>query len=167
MCKELGRLCQGFGETKGTNIMRFLNLEGIKNIPKDRVVTYARIVVDYRPQKADPNRVRITAGGNLIQYPGETTRTANLRNTKIMLNRVISTRGTMYMTTDATNCYLATPMKRKEYLRIAVELIPQEFIDLYGLHDKVKNGYVYREIVRGMYGLPQAGILANKLLRKR
>ena len=27
MCKELGRLCQGFGETKGTNTMRFLDLE--------------------------------------------------------------------------------------------------------------------------------------------
>ena len=39
--------------------MRFSDLEGIKNIPKDRVVTYARIVVDYRPQKADPTRVRI------------------------------------------------------------------------------------------------------------
>merc|ERR1711966_344399 len=45
MCKELGRLCQGFGETKGTDTMRFLDLEDIKNIPKDRVVTYARIVV--------------------------------------------------------------------------------------------------------------------------
>ena len=46
--------------------MRFLDLEIIKNIPKDRVVTYAGIVVDYRLQKADPNRVRISAGGNLI-----------------------------------------------------------------------------------------------------
>ena len=93
MCKELGRLCQGFGETEGTNTMRFFDPEGIKNITKDRVVTYARIVVDYRPQKADPSRVRITAGGNLIQYPGElTTRTADLRTTKIMLNSVISTR---------------------------------------------------------------------------
>ena len=120
--------------------MRCLDLEGIKNIPKDRVVTYAIIVVDYRPQKADPNRVRIIAGGNLIQYPGETTRTANLRKTKIMLNHVISTRGTRYMTADAANFYLVTPMKRKEYLRIAVKLIPQEFMDVYDLHDKVKNG---------------------------
>ena len=79
--------------------MRFLDLEVITNMPKDRVVTYARIVVDYRPQKADRNRVRITAGGNLIQYPGElTTRTANLRTTKIMLNNAISTRGARYMT---------------------------------------------------------------------
>ena len=168
MCKELGRLCQGFGETEGTDTMRFLDLEGIKNIPKDRVVTYTQIVVDYRPQKADPDRVRITAGGNLIQYPGElTTRTSDLRTTKIMLNSVISTEGARYMTADAANFYLATPMKRKEYLRIAIELIPQEFMDLYDLHDKVKNGYVYCEIVRGMYGLPQAGNLANKLHKER
>ena len=40
-----------------------MDLDEIKNIPKDRVVTYARIVVDYREQKKDPNRVRITAGG--------------------------------------------------------------------------------------------------------
>ena len=73
--------------------MRFLGLEGIKNIPTERVIIHARIVVDYRPQKVDPNRVRITADGNLIQYPGElTTRTADLRTTKIMLNSVISTR---------------------------------------------------------------------------
>jgi hypothetical protein len=25
-------------------------------------------VVDYRPQKEDPYRIRITAGGNLINY---------------------------------------------------------------------------------------------------
>ena len=84
-----------------------------------------------------------------------------------MLNSVISTRGARYMTADAANFYLATPMERKEYLRISIDLIPQEFVDLYDLHDKVKNGYVYCEIVRGMYGLPQAGILANKLLEER
>ena len=48
-----------------------------------------------------------------------------------------------------------------------INLIPQEFNDLYDLGSKVKNGYVYIEIQRGMYGLPQAGILANKLLKER
>ena len=67
MCKELGRLCQVFGDTEGTNTMRFLDINGIRNIPRDRVVTYARIVVDYRAQKKDPNRVRINAGGNLLK----------------------------------------------------------------------------------------------------
>ena len=33
-----------------------------------------------------------------------------------------------------------------------IKLIPQEFIDLYDLEPKVKNGYVYMEIQRGMYG---------------
>ena len=67
MCKELGRLCQGFEDTKGTDTMQCLDLDGIKTIPEDRVVTCARIVVDYRPRKKDPSRVRITTGGNLIQ----------------------------------------------------------------------------------------------------
>ena len=47
MCKELSRLCQGFEDTEGTNTMRFLDINGIRNIPRDRVVNYARIVVDY------------------------------------------------------------------------------------------------------------------------
>ena len=55
--KELGRLAQGYKNTPGTNIIKFLSLEEIANIPKDRVVTYTIIVVDFRPQKDDPNRV--------------------------------------------------------------------------------------------------------------
>ena len=61
-----------------------MNHDEITNIPKDRVVTYARVVVDFRPQKDDPNRVRITAGGNLINYPGElTTCAADLTTSKV------------------------------------------------------------------------------------
>ena len=40
-----------------------MSLDEIAKIPKGRTVTYARIVVDYRKQKADPNRVQITVGG--------------------------------------------------------------------------------------------------------
>ena len=28
-------------------------------------------------------------------------------------------------------------------------------------------GYIYMKIIRGIYGLPQSGVLANKLLKKR
>ena len=83
----------------------------IDNIPADRTVTYTRIVVDFRPQKADPNRVCITAGGNLIVYPDEiTTRTADLIITKIMWNSVLSTQGARYMYIDIKNMYIATPL---------------------------------------------------------
>ena len=47
MRKELGRICQCFENTEGTETMRFLYLEGISNIQRDRAVTYARIVVNY------------------------------------------------------------------------------------------------------------------------
>ena len=45
MAKELGRLAQGYGDTKGTNTVEFMDHEEIKAIPKGKVVTYARIVV--------------------------------------------------------------------------------------------------------------------------
>ena len=55
MAKELYRLAYGRdGITKGTNTIKFLALDKITSIPKDRTVTYARIVVDHRPQKEEP-----------------------------------------------------------------------------------------------------------------
>jgi hypothetical protein len=51
-------------------------------------------------------------------------------------------------------------------MKMPLSLFPQDIIDHYGLNNKVLNGYVYMEICKGMYGLPQAGILANKLLKK-
>ena len=52
-------------------------------------------------------------------------------------------------------------------MRMPFELSPREFVDAYNLHDKVKDGFIYMEIQKGMYGLPRAGILANKLLKER
>ena len=139
-----------------------------KKIPQDRTITCTRVVVEYKPQKTDPNRVQITVGGNLADYPEElTTRTADLIITKIMWNSVLSTPGAKYMCTDVKNMYLATPMECYKYMQMKIEIIPQEFMDTYQLHDKVKDGYIYIQIENSMYGLPQAGILANKLLQKR
>ena len=71
------------------------------------------------------------------------------------------------MTADAKKFYLCTPMERHEFMRMPIELIPPEFAQAYNLSEKVQNGYVYMRIVRGMYGLPQAGMLANNLLKER
>ena len=54
MATELGRLAQGYKDTKGTNTIEFMSHDEIAAIPKGKVVTYARIVVDFRPQKEDP-----------------------------------------------------------------------------------------------------------------
>ncbi len=47
-----------------------------------------------------------------------------------------------------------------------LKLFPANIIQHYNLQEKALNGYIYMEIQRGMYGLSQAGILANKLLWK-
>ncbi len=47
-----------------------------------------------------------------------------------------------------------------------IKIFPDHFIDQYGLHQKVKDSYVYTEVRHITYGLPQCGILAKKLLKK-
>ena len=58
-------------------------------------------------------------------------------------------------------------MDRFEYVRLPLALIPDEIIQEYQLHRLAHNGHIYCEIHRGMYGLPQMGILANNLLTQQ
>jgi hypothetical protein len=51
-------------------------------------------------------------------------------------------------------------------MKIPIALLPDDIIEHYQLQEKVLDGYVYMEICKGMYGLPQDGILANKLLKE-
>ena len=49
-----------------------------------------------------------------------------------------------------------------------LELFPQEIIGQYNLVNKADDkGYVFCKVYRGMYGLPQAGNLAQDQLAKR
>ena len=43
---------------------------------------------------------------------------------------------------------------------IQISMIPQEFIDKYNIKYKVHNGYIFSQVTKGMYGLPQAGKFA-------
>jgi hypothetical protein len=69
---------------------------------------------------------------------------------------------------DIKNFYLNTPMVRYEYMRLKFADMPDDVIEHYKLRDvATPDGYVYCEIRKGMYGLPQAGIIAQELLAKR
>ena len=57
-------------------------------------------------------------------------------------------------------------MACSEYMLIPLKSIPQEIIDKYNILPLVKNGFIYIEIVKGMYGLSQAGLIENQLLAK-
>jgi hypothetical protein len=163
---EFGRLAQGVGNrVDGSNTIFFIPRQAV---PKGKIVTYGRFVVDIRPNKSEVHRVGLTVGGNLIQYQGDvSTRSADLTTSKCLWNSTISTDGAKYMCLDVKNFYLGTPMDTFEYMRIPIKLIPHEIIVQYNLLLLVSDGHVYIEVQKGMYGLLHAGILANQLLARR
>ena len=83
-----------------------------------------------------------------------------------IVNSVISTLKARFGVLDIGNFYLGTDMKRYEYMFINMSDIPDDIVQKYNLKMLAKNEKVYVEIRKGMYGLPQAGILANELLQK-
>ena len=107
-------------------------------------------------------------GGDRINYPGDCgTKTDDLLTAKLLLNSVISTKEAKFMTLDIANFYLCTPLTRKEYLKMKLSDFPDSVIKHYQLRQKATaDGHVYVAIKKGMYGLPQAGILAQELLEK-
>jgi hypothetical protein len=71
------------------------------------------------------------------------------------------------MMMDIKNYYLGTPLPRFEYMKMLLSRFPQEIIQKYNLNTLTVNGWVYIKIRKGMYGLKQAGLLANQLLQTR
>ena len=167
LANELGRLAQGIRDVKGTDTIFFIPKS---EIPRDRLkeVTYARIVVDYKPNKLEKNRSRVTVGGDRIHCLFDCgTPTADVPVIKLLWNSTLSTKNAKYMTMDISNFYLGTPMDRPEFMRMPIKIIPPEIIKKYDLTKIESDGWVYIKIVKGMYGLPQAGKIANDLLQKR
>jgi hypothetical protein len=50
-------------------------------------------------------------------------------------------------------------------MAVLMAFLPQEVINKYGLDELSVDGKVYIEIHKGMYGLPQAGILKKEPLQ--
>ena len=93
--------------------------------------------------------------GNLIDYPGHvTTKTTDLTIVKCLLNSVLSTPKAKCMCADTGNSNLMMPMEHKEYMNFPINLIQDETMDEYNLHEMVHKDHIYAEIVWGMYGLP-------------
>ncbi len=76
-------------------------------------------------------------------------------------------KGAQFMTMDISNFYFMTPLHRAKFIGIKLSDIPDEVTNKYKLREKAKkNGSIYIRVKGGMYSLPQAGLLANKLLQK-
>jgi hypothetical protein len=162
---EVGRLFQGINDIQGTNTCFFVEP---KNIPKTRQITYGKIVCDYKPHKKEKERVRLAVGGDKLDYSGEVaTSTADITTFKILINSTLSTKDAEMMMMDIKNYYMDTHLPRYEYMRMLLSRFPEEIVNKYNLKELAVDGWVYIEIRKGMYGLKQAGLLANQLLQKR
>ena len=136
-------------------------------MPKDRTWSY------YNPQlktKLKPEgiqrRVRGTIGGDKVYYPGVTAAyVAHLETIRLQLNAAAS-EDAFICTADIKDFYLGTPLDRPEYMRISLKHIPSDIQERYNIASMVHNGYVLMEISKGIYGLPQAGKLAQDRLVK-
>jgi hypothetical protein len=112
--------------------------------------------------------MQFLVGGDRINYPGKVaTPTAEMLVAKMLFNSVISMKGVQFMTMDISNFYLMTPLHCAEFIQIKLIDIPDEVVDKYKLREKAtKNGSIYIRAKHGVYGLPQAGLLTNELLKK-
>ncbi len=169
--RDFGSMAQGDNKTsqKGTNAMFVMSHNEIAHAKAaDKIFTYRNPVVDYRPQKEFPHRIRITAGGNLINYEASAlVRTANLDTAKLLWNSIISTALAKDMYLDIKNFYLTATLEYYKYMKIPLTLFPEWIVEQYNLTRHALHGFVHLEMRRAVWGLPQAGILANKRLRKR
>jgi hypothetical protein len=54
-----------------------------------------------------------------------------------------------------------------EFMHMKLAELPKEFAQIYKLHDLANAyGFISIKIQKGMYGLPQAGILVQELLKQ-
>lgn len=169
---EFGRLLKGIGMKRerksrviGHDTMHFIKKS---QAPKNKKVAYILWCADRREQKEEVERVRGTVGGNVLDYYGETsTEVAALETVKIHLNSVISTKGAKYACVDVRNFYTNSRLDEPEFMRIHIDDFTEEVIKEYNVMEYLdEDGYVYCQIDGCMYGLSQAGKIANDDLKK-
>jgi hypothetical protein len=95
-------------------------------------------------------------GGDMLDYSGDVAAsTADITTFKILIKSTLSTKDSEMMMMYTKNYYLGTHFTRYEHMCMLLSRFPEEI---------AIDGWVYIEIRKGMYGLKQAGLLANQLL---
>ena len=83
-----------------------------------------------------------------MKYKGETsTETASIETGKLLINSTLSTKGVEFMAIDISKFYIQNDLDDYQYIRFAMNMIPQEIIAEYNLSTIAhKDGYCYAEI---------------------
>jgi hypothetical protein len=140
-----------------------------RKVPADCIndITHGQFICTIRPEKAKPNQMRFMVAEDRINYPGEVATPIKEMLVAKMFNSVIFMKGTQFMTMGISNFYFMTPLHHAMFILIKLSDIPNEDVNEYKLREKTtKIGNIYIRAKRRMYSLPQAGLLANKLLKK-
>ena len=137
-------------------------------VPKDKKVTYGKIVCEIKPEKDEKKHTRLTVGGNLLDFTGNlSVPIASVTTAKCVFKSVVLTPGARCLLADIKHFYLNKILPDPEFMRIPLKIIPKEIIDAYDLKVLVEDqGWIYMRIKKCMYGLKQAGIIANQELVK-
>ena len=162
---KLGKLAQGIRGVKGENKGMFIPKY---EFPKDKKVTYGKIVCEVKQEKEEKEKARLTVGGNLLDFTGNISApTASVAMEKFVFNSVVSTPGARCLLADIKHFYLNNISPDPDFIHIPLKIIPQEIIDTYDFKALVDDqGWIYMRIEKGMYGLKYAGIIANQELVK-
>jgi hypothetical protein len=115
----------------------------------------------------DEFRCRLTYNGRLSEYAGErSSSTIDIMGVKCFLNSIISDDDCTHITADIKDFYLMHDLDTPEYTAFPVSWIPkanrQEF-DAAHLPD---DATLFYRIDKALYGMPQAGMIAQRELTK-
>ena len=103
-------------------------------VPKDKNVTYGKIVYEAKPEKEEKERTRLTVDGNLLDFTGNLSApTASVTTSECVFNSVVSTPGARCLLTDIKHFYSNNTLPDPEFMRIPLKTIPLEIIDNYEL----------------------------------
>jgi hypothetical protein len=111
--KKIGRLVQGLKDkrVKGTDTIKFIHKD---QVPAERIkdVMYRSFRCNYKPNKEEKERTRLTVGGDRTNYPDNCgTPTADMTLFKILINSILSTPNAKCIMMDIKDFYLRTLMK--------------------------------------------------------
>ena len=118
--------------------------------PKEKRVTYGKIVCEIKPEEEEKERTRLTVGGNLLDFTGNLSApTESVTTEKCDFNSVVSTPGARCLLADIKIFYLNNILPDTEFMRIPLKIIPQEIIETYDLKALVDDqGWIYIRIGR-------------------
>ena len=86
------------------------------DIPNSNAITYGTMVCDPRPLKTETHHCRLVVGADKLKYDNETAApAANLLETKIMINSVISTNKAKFLTVDIKDFFVVSHVETRIY----------------------------------------------------